>query len=114
MHSTDPGPLHTGAVAKLEDASVYRRNPAVIHRDTLNGVLLLAPDSDEPVLVTSPGDVVWELLERPTAFGELVMLLADAYKAPAEQVANDIAPLLDELCTMHVVERATRTPTPGD
>lgn len=79
------------------DSTWYRRNDAVLQRDTLAGVLLLVPGQDEPVQITPPGDVVWELLAEPATVDGLVVTLADAYGAPAEVVRADVGELLTQL-----------------
>ena len=75
----------------------YCRDASVLARETLTGVLLLVPGVDEPMLVTSPGDVIWGLLNEPVNLVELTELLAEAYRAPVETVRADVEPLLAEL-----------------
>lgn len=84
------------ATDSAHDAPLTRA-PEALWRTTMRGVLVLVPDQDEPVLCTSPGDVVWELLAEPTRPSELARLLADHYDADEATIAGDLAPVLDEL-----------------
>ena len=79
------------------DDEPLTRAPEALWRTTMRGVLVLVPDQEEPVLCTSPGDVVWELLAEPTRPSELARLLADHYDVDEATVAADLAPVLDEL-----------------
>lgn len=79
------------------DDEPLTRAPEALWRTTMRGVLVLVPDQEEPVLCTSPGDVVWELLAEPTRPSELARLLADHYDADEVTIAADLAPVLDEL-----------------
>lgn len=48
------------------------RRTDVLSRTQLGEVVLLALDGDEPIALTSPGDLLWELLAEPQSIDELV------------------------------------------
>ena len=74
-----------------------RRADGTLSRRSLRGVLISAPGADEPLLVTTPGEVVWSLLEEPSSRAELVAALADAFGEDPTVVAADIEPVLKSL-----------------
>jgi hypothetical protein len=70
------------------------RAPGALWRRVLDGVLVLAPGQDEPLLITPPGDVVWQLLADPITVDELTEELAELYETPAATVRADLEPVL--------------------
>lgn len=92
------------------DALVYQRDPSTLWRDAPGGVLLLVPDGDEPVLLSSPGDVVWQLLAQPSTLDELVAILSRHFSAADDAVRADLETLVTDLCAMGAVV----TTSPGD
>jgi len=73
------------------------RNPDVLWRHTLLGTLVLAPDSDVPELLATPGDAIWEALAQPVTEAGLVDQLTELFGAEREVIATDVSALLDEL-----------------
>lgn len=82
---------------ELSPGTVVGRNEAVLHRRLLDGLLLLVPGSSEPLKISSPGEVLWALLEPPMRVGDLVVDLAEIYSAPSATVRSDVESILDEL-----------------
>lgn len=100
---------HTSTVDRTRP---IERDPEVLWRSTLRGVLVAAPGADEPVLLTTPGDAVWDALDAPCRFADLVAGLAHRFVAGETQIAADIEPLLDELLAMGVI-RFSAQPEPA-
>lgn len=75
----------------------YTQHPAVLAQHTLRGVLVLGPDADEPVLLTQPGDLVWEQFAQRRTCSEVVAELSAQFDAPAAVIKRDIAALVREL-----------------
>jgi hypothetical protein len=75
---------------------VYRRAD-VLWRRTYDRVVLLVPTSGESVTLQATGCDLWAALEEPGSVGELAERLAVAYGAPVEQIASDIAPVIEAL-----------------
>jgi hypothetical protein len=56
----------------------WRRGPAVLHRRTADGPLVLPPGGDQPTLLTGTSAAIWWLLDEPLAEHALAARLADA------------------------------------
>ena len=91
----------------------WRRDPAALHRRTARGPLVLAPDADEPIVLTGTAAAVWDLLDVPRDEHVLADLLATAAADvtigrtepdPATTVAR-LGEALRALVTVEVVER---------
>lgn len=73
------------------------RAPGVLWRNTLGGVLISTAEDVDPMLCTSPTEVVWELLADPITMDDLCDRLAEMYHVPVAVVATDLSPMLDSL-----------------
>lgn len=56
--------------------------------------------------MTGTGRALWRALATPRTVDELARVLAAEFGAAPMQVRADIAPVVDELCTMGAVEAA--------
>lgn len=81
-----------------------RRRAAALWIDTVRGVMILPPGSEEPVLISSPGETVWRLLTDPATPDELADRLAEIFDAPADVLRRDLERLLDDLDALGVIE----------
>lgn len=72
------------------------RDPRVLWRRTLDGAVLLPPGGD-PVRLNGSAAAVWMLLDRWRTVEDLVVALLEDCDAPAEVLARDLGPLLQEL-----------------
>jgi hypothetical protein len=54
-------------------------------------------DLDAIYTLNDVGSRVWTLLEAPKSIDEITAVLCEEYDAPREQVARDVAELLNEL-----------------
>ena len=75
----------------------WARADDVLWRATIDGVVVLVPSADEPVVLGGPAAAVWHLLEHPTSLGVLCQRLTALYDVSASRIVADVAPLLDEL-----------------
>lgn len=91
------GPDGLGRPASTVDDALVGRAPGAIWREGDFGVVVLGPASYEPVTLAGTGVAIWDALARPRRRVELVELLATRFAADAEDVARDIAPVLDAL-----------------
>jgi hypothetical protein len=73
------------------------RAPGAIWRDGDFGVVVLGTSTSEPVTLAGTGVAIWDALARPRRRAELVELLAGHFAADADDVARDVAPVLDAL-----------------
>lgn len=75
----------------------YAREDATLWRGVIGGVLLLVPGCDETVHVSTPGDVVWDLLAEPRTLDQLAEALAAEYGEPVDTVLRDVEPIVRSL-----------------
>ena len=75
----------------------YRQAPGSLTRRGLDGLLLLPPGAEHPVLVAGIGPVVWTLLERASTLSELSEDLAQLVNEPAEEFGSELSGLLEQL-----------------
>ena len=77
-----------------------RRHPEALWLRSLRGVVILPPGADDATTVTSPGDLVWQLLDEPVTVEQLTDELAEALGAEAGTVHADLERLLEQLDTL--------------
>lgn len=87
----------------VAEAARYRRSLEVLWRRVLDDVVLLPPGIDEPVLISGPGGLVWELLSDPVSIDEIVDQVVAVYRAVPDRVRSDMTVLLDELVRLGAV-----------
>jgi hypothetical protein len=85
---------------------VWRRCPEVLWRRSLDAVVLLPPDADDPVALPGTGAAVWDLLAEPVTLPDLVATLTDAYGGDPATIEHDVVALLDRLETLGAVDHA--------
>jgi hypothetical protein len=68
---------------------VLARRPDALWRRCLDGVLVFPEGAAEPQLLTSPGDAIWDLLDQPIAFGDLLGHLQRRFTGSDEEIAAD-------------------------
>ena len=75
---------------------MYRRGD-VLWRRTYDRVVIVLPRSGEFFTLQATGCDLWAALEEPGSIRDLAARLAANYAIPVEEIANDIAPVIDEL-----------------
>lgn len=90
----------------MSGEDVYRRGD-VLWRRTFDRSVLLLPTSGEFVILKATGCDLWAALEDPGSVAQLAERLAAAYGAPIEQIASDIAPVIEELTRCGAVAVST-------
>ncbi len=88
----------------MVDDTVLVRAPGAIWRTGDFGVTVLGTTSEEPVTLAGSGVAVWDALARPRRRVELVEILATRFAADRDEIARDVAPVLDELLAGGVLE----------
>jgi hypothetical protein len=83
----------------------YRRSAAALTRTVGSEVLLASPRHDAVDVLPGTAAAVWELLNEPASAPELSRELSSLFGVGAERVAEDIAPLLEELVERGWLER---------
>ncbi len=85
-----------------DDVTVVRR-PDVLWR-SIPGYLIVATLDDVVHEAAGPAPEIWQAIERPTAIGELVSLLAQEYAVAPGQISSDVVEFLSELVAAGAVE----------
>lgn len=76
----------------------------MLWRDGEFGVVLLPPGTREPKTLTGSGRELWRAIDRPMTAAQLAAELALVFDTDPARVAEDIAPVLDELMSMGALE----------
>lgn len=76
---------------------MVQRNPSVLWRRCLDGVLILVENDAAPTLLGPPGDVIWDHLEDPTLVDDLVDALAAQFAGDRDQIKADVIAYLGQL-----------------
>jgi hypothetical protein len=85
----------------------WRRRSDVLWRRSLDSVIVLRPEADggDSLIIGGSGAAVWDGLDEPRAFADLVADLAASYGTEPDVVADDVAALLADLEAAGYVER---------
>lgn len=83
----------------------WRRRADVLWRRSLDAVIFLPPGESEPLTVTATGPEVWDLLAEPRSLEELAGTLAATHHADPSVVASDLAPVIEQLVALGVVDQ---------
>lgn len=76
----------------------------MLWRDGEFGVVLLPPGTREPKTLTGSGRELWRAIDRPMTAAQLAAELALVFDTDPERVAEDIAPVLEELMSIGALE----------
>ena len=82
----------------------YARRERVLWRRSGDAVVLLPADGSQVFTLEGSGVDLWQLLAEPIALDEAARALADVYGTTSDEVAADIAPVLEELSRREVIE----------
>jgi len=74
----------------------YRRGN-VLWRQTVDRVIIMIPSSGESFALKGTGCDLWAALHEPGSVVQLAERLSGVYGASIEQIAADIAPVIEEL-----------------
>ena len=91
----------------MSESALIRRAEGVLEaRLSEDELVLLGPDSEVYVGLDRIAADIWGRLAEPKALDALAAELAEAYDAPAETIAADIAPVIAELIAEGLLARA--------
>lgn len=92
---------------------LYSRRPDVLWRTTDSRVLLRPVEHGGIITITGSGTFLWELLERPISFGDLVTCIAMHYHVDPDVVTEPVATALADLENASVISRHNGDPNPN-
>jgi hypothetical protein len=75
----------------------FLRDQRVLWRRVTTGVLLLPQSSTGPHTLSGAGSALWDVLEQPHSFGEIVTRLADQFDVAPEAISASVEFVLDDL-----------------
>lgn len=90
----------------LREDRLVQREPTVLWRRSLDGVVVLGPDAGDPIRITWPGSEIWDLLSEPVSVEEVARLLVERYGGNLEDVRVDTGAVLDRLAEAGAVKVA--------
>ncbi|WP_375501776.1 PqqD family protein [uncultured Jatrophihabitans sp.] len=76
---------------------MIERVPDLMSTPVNEDMVFLNPDSDNYVAIDAIGRRIWEILEHPVRFGDLVDSLAAEFDGARAQIEDDTAAFLGEL-----------------
>lgn len=83
----------------------YVREPGVLWRRSGDQVLLMPAASLDVCVLGETGLALWEALAEPVGLREVSVRLSARYEVPAERVAADLEPVLEDLDRRQLVRR---------
>lgn len=96
----------SGAAGTVGATVVWSRREGVLWRRSGDALVLLVPDADDLVTLSSTGQALWEALAEPADLTQVAKSLSALYGIDADTVAADIEPFLVDLERRHVVARS--------
>ncbi len=88
----------------LDPATILRSSRGPIATSVPGETVILDEASGRYFGLDGVGARIWELLERPIAFADLVQTVHDEYEVDADRCAQDISVLIEELREAGLVE----------
>lgn len=76
---------------------VFRPRPDVVHVEVDGETVAFQPEHESLTVLDPVGTVIWTLLDGTVSLRRLCEELADAYRAPAQQVQADVLLLVSQL-----------------
>ena len=80
-----------------EGPPIYRRVDGILFRSFADRVIMGRSDDGEFNVITGPGRIIWELLEVPRTFGDLLSEVVALFGIDGQRIESDIRSLVGEL-----------------
>lgn len=90
----------------MNEELLWRVDGVMEARLSEDELVLLGPQAEDYVGLNAVAADVWARLETPATFEDLVAALVADYDAPAETIAEDLAPVIETLLDTGLVVRA--------
>jgi hypothetical protein len=84
-------------MSQIDDSKSYCRNADLLSVEMDGDLVMMSIESGNYFGVSGIGPRVWDLLESPRRFGDLVSSVVDEYEVDAETAASDLSTFLGKL-----------------
>jgi Coenzyme PQQ synthesis protein D (PqqD) len=88
------------------EGTLLVRSSGMLTRSFADETLIAVPHGGDVDRLTASAAVVWDLLQEPRAFDDLIAILHSAYDVPEEVVACDVesfvCELIDRGCVLEI------------
>ena len=85
--------------------TALRKNPEAFIETEVDGeIVLIALETNEFLALRDTAVAVWRALDARPNRKQLVEALCESHDAPRERIEADVAPFLQELETLHILE----------
>lgn len=91
------------AVEQLDGSTGVMRDPLAVGAESTGGTMLMQIDSGRFFLLDDIGCDVWQRLETPCSFGDLVEQLAADYEADRVRIGIDVGSLIRRMAELKLV-----------
>ena len=93
-------------VATLSDRNeVFQRNPDLIGALIDNELVMMSAEKGQYYGLAGVGLRIWELLEQPRGFDQLVDQILDEFEVGREECQQDMAQFLKQMLELGLVKR---------
>ncbi|MEO0368131.1 MAG: PqqD family protein [Pseudomonadota bacterium] len=90
----------------MKEEVIYSRVEECLLEDMDGELLLYNPNNATTLHLNDSSAVVWELCDGERTAGEIVSMLQSSFPDQAEQVATDVADVIDHLLEREVLQAA--------
>lgn len=91
-------------MSELDESRRYRRNQDLLSVDMDGDVVMMSIETGTYFGVSGAGPRIWELLETPRNFAELVEAICAEYEVDADLASADLRVFLDKLTENGMLE----------
>lgn len=87
----------------MNNSNKYKQAENCLLEDMDGEMLLYNPDNAMTLHLNGPSVIVWELCDGQKSVQEIIDLVKEAYPEQADQVADDIATVIEDLSARNVL-----------
>lgn len=89
---------------QIDDKTVLQRNPKQLFTMIDEEVVMLNIKHEEYLNLNQHASYIWQQLETPLAFGELIDLLCDVYNVDRKLCIKDTLDFIEELVEKDIIQ----------
>jgi imidazolonepropionase-like amidohydrolase len=87
----------------IDETTLIHRTASVLTAEVDKQIVMMDIESGRYLGLDDIGSVIWQRLETPRTFGDLVDSLVEDYDAERAVIAQDVRELLKEMATQGIV-----------